>query len=305
VLSRNFPVLLLDRNRDIFLPLPSAGSFPFVRVNSLLFMKYTSSPIVFRRGMTMVELLVVVAILAILVGLLVPGLNKAKEVAEAVKNTSNLKQIAGATINWAADNGSRLPSPQYPGGMSPPTGVSPADFFPLHYDLGESGLWLDGVVFAEVYLKENKEGETTSYQVNDDGEHLKGTIFESTQSVKKDPLETNWHKHSYAMNANLAYDRIYNQVQSPDPYLTEKTLANLLFAPNAMLFIECTEPNVVMYEDRQAIIDTINSRWDGSKVIVAYLDGHADRLSEREIPEDDIETDIKSSRFWRGVDAKR
>ncbi|HQZ29267.1 MAG: prepilin-type N-terminal cleavage/methylation domain-containing protein [Verrucomicrobiales bacterium] len=268
-------------------------------------MKHNLPPIVFRRGMTLIELLVVIAILAILIALLVPGLNKAKEVAEAVKNTSNLKQIAMATINWAADNGSRLPSPQYPGGMSPPSGVSPEDYFPVNYNLGTSGLWLDGVVFAEIYLKENKDGEKTSYQVDEDGEHLKGTIFESTQSVKKDPMEKNWHKHSYAMNANLAYDRIYDQVESPDPYLTEKTLSNLLFAPNAMLYIECTEPNVVMFEDRQAIIDTIESRWDGSKAIVAYLDGHADRLPEREIPDMDIESDIRSSRFWRGVDAKR
>jgi len=255
--------------------------------------------------MTLVELLVVIAILGILVGLLVPGLNKAKEVAEAVKNTANLKQIAMATISWASDNNSRLPSPQYPGGMVPPSGTNPDDFFPTHYNLGESGLWLDGVMFGELYLKEDKEGAVTSYNISENGEHLKGTLFESTQSVKKNPLEENWHKHSYAMNANLQYDRIYDQVESTDPYNTEKTLSNLLFSPNAMLYIECSEPNVVMFEDRQAIIDTINQRWDGSKVIATYLDGHADRLSEREIPEDNPETDMKSSRFWRGVDPER
>lgn len=255
--------------------------------------------------MTLVELLVVIAILAILVGLLVPGLNKAKEVAEASKNTANLKQIGMATIAWAADNGSRLPSPQYPGGMVPPPGVQPEDYFPLHYNLGESGLWLDGVIFGQLYLKEDKEGEITSYNVEANGEHLKGTLFESTQSVKKNPLEEDWHKHSYAMNANLQYDRIYDQVESSDPYLTEKTLSNLLFAPNAMLYIECSEPNVVKHEDRKAIIDTLEQRWDGSKVIAVYLDGHADRLSEREIPEDDPETDRVSSRFWRGVDPER
>ncbi len=255
--------------------------------------------------MTLVELLVVIAILGVLVGLLVPGLNKAKEVAEASKNTANLKQITMATISWAADNGSRLPSPQYPGGMVPPSGVDPDDFFPLHYNLGESGLWLDGVIFGELYLKEDKEGVVTGYEVDEKGTHLKGTLFESTQAVKKNPLEENWHKHSYAMNASLQYDRIYDQVESSDPHLTEKTLSNLLFAPNAMLYIECSEPNVVTFEERQAIIDTINQRWDGSKVIATYLDGHADRLSEKEIPEADPMTDMRSSRFWRGVDSAR
>jgi len=253
-------------------------------------------------GMTLVELLVVIAIIVVLISLLVPGLNKAKEVAEAAKNSANLKQIATATINWAADNKSRLPSPQYPGGMEPPPGMSADDFFPKNYNLGESGLWLDGVIFGEVYLKENKDGEATSYNVTADGEHLKGTLFESTVSVKTNPQEKDWHKHSYAMNANLQYDRIYDQVQSPDPYLTEKTLSNLLFAPRAMLYIDCNESNVVKFEDRQLIIDTIEKRWGGGKAIVAYLDGHVERLSENQIPEEDPQSDRESSRFWRGVD---
>ncbi len=254
--------------------------------------------------MTLVELLIVLGIIAILLALLVPGLGKVQEVAEASKNTSNLKQLAGATITWAADHGGRLPSPEYPGGMRAPSGVSEDDYFPKHYDLGESGLWLDGVVFAAVYMGENKEEEVTQYNVTADGEHLKGTIFESTMSVKRDPTERNWHRHSYAMNANLQYDRIYEQVNSSDPYLTEKTLANLVFSPRAMLYIDCIEPNVVMHSDLPAIVETIERRWGGGKAIVAFLDGHVERLTEREIPQGSPESDRESSRFWRGVDPR-
>lgn len=259
------------------------------------------------RGFTLIELLVVVAILGVLAGLVAVGMGRAKDVAEAMKNTANLKQIAMATINWAADNGSRLPSPEYPGGMAAPPGVSEEDFFPENYNLGDMGtaLWLDGVVFAELYLKENKEGMVTQYVVDEKGTHLKATLFECTHSVKKFPKEDDWHKHTYAMNANLQYDRIYDQVESPDPYLTEKTMSNLLFAPNALLYIECIETNVVLFENREDIIDTIEQRWDGGKVIAAYLDGHADRLSENEIPEEDPRTERVSSRFWRGVDPER
>lgn len=257
------------------------------------------------RGFTLIELLVVVAILGVLAALVAVGMGKAKDAAEAMKNTANLKQITMATLTWAADNGSRLPSPQYPGGMEAPSGVSEEDFFPKNYNLGESGLWLDGLVFAELYLKENKDGEVTNYTVDDDGNHLKGTLFECTHSVKKFPKEQNWHKHTYAMNANLQYDRIYDQVDSEDPYLTEKTQSNLLFAPNALLYIECIETNVVKFENRADIVDTIEKRWDGGKVIASYLDGHADRLSEKEIPEEDPEVERVSSRFWRGVDPAR
>jgi prepilin-type N-terminal cleavage/methylation domain-containing protein/prepilin-type processing-associated H-X9-DG protein len=257
------------------------------------------------QGMSLVELLVVIVIIATLVSLLVPGLSKAKELAEAMKSTSNLKEIAVSTLNWAAENNSKIPSPQYPGGMQPPPGINAENFFPRHYNLGESGLWLDGVVFAQIYLTENPEtGEVaTTYNVTQDGEHLKGTFFESSRSVKKDPLEKNWHRHSYAMNANLQYDRIYDQVQSPDPWLTEKTLSNLVFAPRAMLYIDNIESNVVRFENRQQIIDTIEKRWDGGKVIAAFLDGHAERLSEADIPAGNPIADREASRFWRGVDA--
>lgn len=272
-------------------------------------MKIVVSKLGRRRGMTLVELIVVIVIIATLVALLVPGLSKAKEIAEAMKSTANVREIAIATLNWASENNSKIPSPQYPGGMTPPPGVSPADYFPEHYDLGESGLWLDGVVFAAIYLSEeaegpeDSEGQSSGYEVTEDGDHLKGTFFESTRSVKKDPLEKDWHKHSYAMNANLQYDRIHDQVGSADPWLTEKTLSNLVFAPRAMLYIDNIESNVVKYESRQEIVDTIEKRWDGGKAIVGFLDGHAERLSENEIPSGDPTTDRDSSRFWRGVDA--
>jgi prepilin-type processing-associated H-X9-DG protein len=105
------------------------------------------------------------------------------------------------------------------------------------------------------------------------------------------------------MNANLQYDRIYDQVETSDPWLTEKTLSNLVFAPKAMLYIDNIDSNVVRSEDRPQIVDTIKNRWDGGKVIAAFLDGHAERLAERDIPSGDPVNDRESSRFWRGVDA--
>lgn len=266
------------------------------------------------RAMTLLELLVVITILGILIALLVPSLGKGKEMAVALKNTSNLRQIAVETLSWAADNGNKLPSPEYPGGMVVPAGRTPEDYFPEFWDMGETGLWLDGVVFAHMYVAEQVwrekeagtyvEGSTAGYNVNEEGDHLKTTLFENTQSVTKNPGEQDYHKHSYAMNANLQYDRIYDQVNSSDPFLTEKTLAALPHAPTAMLYIECEEPNVVRFEDREAIIETGVTRWgENGKIIVGFLDGHAERRRAEAIPEEAPDgSDRESSRFWRGVD---
>jgi prepilin-type N-terminal cleavage/methylation domain-containing protein/prepilin-type processing-associated H-X9-DG protein len=144
-----------------------------------------------RSAFTLVELLVVIAIIGILVALLLPAIQAAREAARRIQCTNNMKQIGLAILNYESSNrqlplaytpnfGGKFPTGVCPGdnGLSPVVFQSPAAYhfvisFILPY-LEEQALY-DQIDFSQDWfskIKSTKKGTVNNDVVSKDLQEL-------------------------------------------------------------------------------------------------------------------------------------
>jgi prepilin-type processing-associated H-X9-DG protein/prepilin-type N-terminal cleavage/methylation domain-containing protein len=227
-----------------------------------------------KAGFTLVELLVVIGIIALLVSILLPALNKARAASQTVKCQSNLKQLGLATAMYVNAHRGYLPYPTT--------------------TFGESALWYNAV---DPYLTSaamiGRPGATGVAAGRSYRSYKQCVVWESFEGAKDSGAQNNLQEfaRTFKMNGLLRHNNEPTILDGTGK-ATNSRMAKAVRVKQSARFVyigdgvslDQTGPIPDQWESGQFSMDVNDSSWappalrhqGGANIL--FVDGHVERV---------------------------